>query len=93
MPDASCYPTLVDPLLNGSIIDGYIGLVVDGSCNKAALPEWAIRQHRSQQVRPDRGRVTRDEDSLSRLLHELEEGTYDFDPYLQRAGFVVAKSL
>jgi hypothetical protein len=79
MPDASCYPTLVDLLLNGSLIDRYIGLVVDGGRNKAALPDPNGRYDSTDPNKsvPIEGQVTRDEVALWRLLHELEEGIYD----------------
>ena len=88
MPDQSCRSTLVDLLLNGSLVDRYLGFVVDGG--RAALPCPTGEYDSSDPTHPVliEERVTRDEVALWRLVNALERGGRDYDSYLQRVGFV-----
>ena len=89
--DPRGWSTVLGVLWNGSLVDRYLGLVVDGG--RAVLPfpdDW-----RSQ---PDwfshpltGGRVTESQVGIWRVVNALEGTGAEYDAYLSKSGFCIVK--
>ena len=87
--DPDCYPTLVDCLWNGSLVDRYTGLVVDGGRVLLPFPQGEYDSSEVSEPKLIADWVSADEVKLFRLVHHLRDSRADFDEYLRQAGFDV----
>lgn len=85
-PDAEeCYPTLVDLLWNGSLVDRHVGLVVDGG--RVTIPFPKVDYDSSDPANPVATEwFDGDQVKLFCLVHTIPGTGYDFDDYVARTG-------
>jgi hypothetical protein len=81
-PDRSVSRELVDVFWNGSIVDRYYGLRVDGG--RALLPQPQHEIVKDELVMPQ---ISPTQSNVFRVLAELSQNS-EYGRYLQQAGFV-----